>query len=223
MTTLDMTWFDASDMMENGLVDQVLDTGERVGGLDLKQPLSNLYQIYNSIIKKDTDMSLEKVKAKLGIENTASEDVVVNKIGEIQADAGKVGELETTNKTLSDENKALKKQRGKTLIDNAVEKGLIEADKRSSWDDQAVSNYEGTKSMIDSITPSQVGSGTPASVSDDLVENNGSEKKAKASAKFTAEEETEIAKGAKHLVENNWQLYNKLARTEPDRFSTLKN
>lgn len=223
MKTLEMTWFDSSDMMECGLVDEVLSTGERVGNLDLKQPLNNLYQIYNTLIKKNDDMSLEKVITKLGISNTSSEDEVVNKVGQHMTEAAKVKELTKNNADLTKENTALKAERAKVLVDNAVEKNLIAEDQRKSWDEMAVTNYEGAKNMLSAIPSSSIGSGTPSSVSDDLVENNaGGSQKQKATANFTSEEETEIAKGANHLLENNEELYNKLAEKSPDRFNNLK-
>ncbi len=186
MSTTDPTWLSAEDMLDMGLIDEIIITGaEENDKIKLKKSSAKIlnvnesFKIYcdivNSLEKTDnlntTEMDeIKAVGAELGLEN-ATKESVINKIKEIKTAAAEKASLETkandaeaaktaaeTAKTTAENSfKAERLARATDLVGNAINAGKIKEESKQSYIDLAVSNFDLAKNTLDGIEAGKSG------------------------------------------------------------------
>lgn len=215
-------WYDASQMAEMGLIDEILST--QIGNKNIFgkifPKMENMYQIYAQLIqdKPNKEMDLTQIASKLSCE--AKEDAITAKLESILKDAGevtnlkaKIKELEGSETNLKEENqKLIKKVSGleahskdsltkaaKVLISNAIKTGKISASDESIWIESAIENFERTSKMIEAMR------GGFKSVAAS-IDNSGSD---------------EATETYESLAKNNPEKLREIAEKNPERFEKL--
>lgn len=180
MSTTEPTWLSAEDMLDLGLLDEVIITGmENDDKIKLKKSNAKIlnvnesFKIYCDIVNSlennhnlnTTEMDeIKAVGAELGLDN-ADKTAVINKIKEIKtAAAEKVSLQEKLNtseaaKTAAESAKTTaenaftteRKARATELVDNAILAGKIKEESKQSYIDLAVTNYDLAKTTLTGI------------------------------------------------------------------------
>lgn len=160
------TTFNSKEAKRNGFVDNIQKTGRNVkkiqnitDSMELMVACSDMYN-ENLIIKNVNKM--EKVSKLLGLNAEANEDAIFNAVSELK-------EKTIESKTLLDEKNVLtskveqlinevntlkeeaSKKDAEILVNEAIKGGKIKADAKETWVENAVSNFEGTKKLIDGL------------------------------------------------------------------------
>lgn len=149
-------WFDASQMLEMGMVDQIVETHQR-----FIKPVSNnindIFKVYNSLNNKpDTTMSIFKT---IFGGNTDEETAV--KAVQIKGDndrlTAKLTALESENAALkakiTETENASKGVTVNSLVESAIVAGKIKAEAKANWIAVATSDFDAAKAALDSIVP----------------------------------------------------------------------
>lgn len=147
-------WFDASQMFEMGMVDQVIETHQR-----FIKPVSNnindIFKVYNSLNNKpDTTMSIFKT-----IFGGSTDEETAVKAVQIKGDndrlAAKITALESENLALkakiTETEQASKGLTVNSLVDGAIASGKIKSEAKANWIAVATSDFEAAKAALDSI------------------------------------------------------------------------
>jgi len=116
------------------------------------------FSLLPNIDKKQENQNLVNMKIvalKLGLAESATEAEILNKIAEIQTQAAKTTELQNSLNTANNALADIAKKNAETLVDAAVAAGKITADKKASFVNMAMSNYDDTKNILDTIAPVQ--------------------------------------------------------------------
>jgi len=206
------TYFGADELLSNGMADTIVKTSNQVdNNLAPLEKMAACATMYNSksdnkdIINKNYEQ-MKRINAILNLNTEASEQAQVEAIEKLQADAAKAVTLqaELTKyqnqvKALQIDNKALKESQGKdkaeALVNQAILDGKISKSNAEIWTNNAISDYEGTKTLIDSLNV------VPGSINDSL-ESGGDDK-----TKKTGGAEKDLAdRYNKMLVENSKEL-----------------
>jgi len=226
-------WMDSSEMLEKGLIDEVVITGKSVDNApklkNLKknfETTADVFKIYTSIVNEltlkptnDTDMEeLKKVGAELGIENATS-DSVVAKIKELKTASTNAADLQTkltaaekgktdaeaAKKTAEDSLATERKARATELVENAILAGKIKEDSKQEFIDLANTNYDLAKKTLNAIQ-------TTAAAASTVHNFLG----APANGGTAATEDYET------LARTNPEKLAKIANEEPEKFARLQ-
>lgn len=234
MATTDPSWLDSSEMLEMGLVDEVIITGvesnEKIKFKKSNAKIFNLnesFKIYsdivNSLQKTDNlnpnDMEeIKAVGAELGIEN-ATKDSVINKVKELKTAAAEKPALdkkvldaetaktaaETAKNTAEEAFKNERKARATELVENAIAAGKIKEEAKQSYIDLAVTNYDLAKTTLTGLAT--------AGVHNTVMNTIGTGKEQSAAA---ADAET-----YENLAKNDPKKLMEIAEKEPAKFEKL--
>jgi hypothetical protein len=163
------SWLNADECMQYGMCDEITKSGDmnkrRLSSMSARDAWSYANKILNSSLNKT---KMIKVTNKLGLVQDASEDSVCEAISAIE---NKAAEVKNNLEAAIEENEALKARIAKmenenaaveatakeaqadVLVNEAVEAGKVEnkAEVIATWKNQAIANFEATKSMLDSI------------------------------------------------------------------------
>jgi ATP-dependent protease ClpP protease subunit len=196
------TWMDSSTALEKGFVDEIVVTNKKVK-VDTNQPINKIFAVYNSILNKKYQ-KMDKVTSILDLKNEASEDAIVEK----------VTELKNSNKSLSEENQALKtqleafkakeeqskKDRAVELVENAISEGKLSKEAKDSFVELAISNYDAVKNSISGIK-------VHVDIIKQIENKGGSDDRSKWTYDDWAKNDSE---GLKNLRNNNPAKFNEL-------------
>jgi len=156
--------FTAVEALEMGFFDEIEKTKGNSPTLATTSNVEALFEIANKFITNNTE-KMQKLNSLLSLEN-ASEDVIVNAVTAIQAEAAKVEELtnsiaELTTESvgkdekieaLTNEIKVAKALNAETIVNAAITEGKIAKESKSVWIGQATNDLEGTVKLIEGLT-----------------------------------------------------------------------
>lgn len=207
-------FFDASQMLEKGIVDNIIVTDQTYRRPE-NASLNEVFAVYNSINKpKDEEMDIfnklfggktEMESVANAVQLKADADSLKKENDSLKAKLveaeGKVKEAEKIANTV----------KGKELVSNAVKAGKI-ADKPeviAAWEKTADADFENTKSLIDSMVVQKVKSVVA------VIESTTSE--------LTYEElANRDPKKLAEIAENDPELFAKLANEYQEKQKTVK-
>jgi len=162
------TWFDSSQMLEAGLIDEIVTTdvaAEQVYNyLETFSSAGELYNIYNKLL---IDNEMKNIKNHFQLAEKATEDDILNSIGDLETKIESLNEDLGVAKTesasfqaevdaLRTENSELVEQIANFIVDNAIANGKIEKDKKSIWVEAAKKDAKSVQAQLDSITAAPV-------------------------------------------------------------------
>lgn len=170
------TFFDADEMFAKGLIDQLIKSGQPLAEQELvNKSTDELYMAFDGLLNLKNN-TMKKVLDYLELPESKTEADVINVVKGLQADAGKVENLETEVADLKAEIDTLKdaakdelQNKAVTLVDGAIKAGKLNEELKDKWVEQAVQNFDLTSETLGAIkvaktkTLSVVGS----------LENNG--------------------------------------------------
>ena len=157
------TWFDSSEALKNGLIDEVIKTGRVYNASDDIELLVNEYS--KSLIINQLQM--ENVKNHLGLETTANEETIIASIdtmkNSIETLTNSISENEATIVKKDEEIEALKLANNSfkevnaiSAVENAIEKGIFDVAKKDELIEQAKNDLDGFVKMVGMIKPQVV-------------------------------------------------------------------
>ena len=211
-------WYDAQTMYEKGLVDQLVTTGKKLTNVVNNSNKNELFEAYDSLINFKIN-KMEKVLMQLELPENRTEADIVSAVKGLQAEAGKVTNLETENQDLKDEVKTLKEEKqadlvakATKLVKNAVKTGKCPEDKEADWIEAAIVNYDLVSNTLGSI--SMVKQKKVAIVS---VTNKDGEKVGEKDFDYMAKHEPEALAD---MFENDRAKYDELEKASNDKLKT---
>lgn len=153
------TWFNAKQALENGFVDEVVNTGREIEAImnELNQ-VTNAAEVFNTITnfiqqKPNDDMKLNEVKNKLGLDSAATEEQLAQAVNSVLAENKN---LKAENETLKTAQNAANKAAAEAIVNQAIKDGKFAAEKRDALISQAENNLDGFKAMVEAIpTPAK--------------------------------------------------------------------
>lgn len=153
------TWFNAKQALENGFVDEVVNTGREIEAImnELNR-VTNAAEVFNTINnfiqQKPNEMSkLNDVKNKLGLDSAATDEQLANAVNSIVAENNN---LKAENETLKTAQNAANKAAAEAIVNQAIKDGKFAAEKRETLIAQAENNLDGFKAMVEAIpTPAK--------------------------------------------------------------------
>lgn len=154
------TWFDAKDAMKEGLIDEIVNTGqyEKVNNeLSLIAATAITSDLFSEYLSINNRKEMKEIASLFGLEATAKEIDIVNEIKALQLKAEALKQKETELNELANTLRAeLKEQRKKEvedLADKAISAGYFDKDKRSEIIALGEQSFDAFKKMIDSLKP----------------------------------------------------------------------
>lgn len=207
-------WFDSSQMLEKGLVDEIILTGKKVSKVLPEKAINyyDVYEIYNQIIGTTTDktkknnMEIENVAKAVKSEKSDEASVYarINELVNVEAKVESLTEqvklLTTANAEMSNKIKEANAKAALELVENAINAKKIKAESKESWIKAASENYENTKNMLESFSAPFVSvTNFTSDVKGDVVPDY--ENMAKNEPEKLAE-----------IMEKNPELYNKMEK-----------
>lgn len=159
-------FFDADDMLQFGLIDQIKETGRKKKVVYETTNCNELWEVFNRI---NQNLDMKNVINKLSLSDTATEQDVLNKIEALEADKNQAIEAENAlkeekenlenelseikNKLVEAENslKDVNKQRASELVKNAISEGKISEKESESWRELANADYAKAENLLGSI------------------------------------------------------------------------
>lgn len=155
------SFYPAQDAKDLGFFDEVLPSGQRFAEVEGAGSPEEVMNLVNELDSKSKNKSMSKINEILGLANEASEGSQLAEINALKAKASRVDELEQeiTEKdskieTLENDVKETAKKTAELMIENASKEGKIDItdeEVKTSWIENAISNPEGTKKMLDSM------------------------------------------------------------------------
>jgi ATP-dependent protease ClpP protease subunit len=222
-------WFDASEMLALGLIDEIIETKVTVKNLDKSSKLSNLYASFNEAVNKLEDSFLEpnktvkaitrlndyeemnsefkEVKSQLGLDSSDTERDVLNSIkakdtaiGDLTAEVElKNEEIERLNNSIT----SMNEKKGIDMVKQANADGKIKNEAVDGFIAFAKVDFEGCKAALDGIVVGEVR---------DSISNV-------ISAKNT--EESILERGYAKLASEDPEALKKIAEEKPELFNKL--
>lgn len=152
------TFMNCDMAMENGFIDEVVQTGKKVK-LPAKKSVEALAKIYNELLKPK---QMTKVTNLLGINNEASEDVIAENISKLQkelkdatdakeAAEAKLKEFEEAENKRKEAEAEKAKSNATELVQNAFKNKLIEESQVEGLTNLAVADFKTVSNMISSL------------------------------------------------------------------------
>ena len=168
------TWLNAEEMLECGMITEIesTDSKNKKRMITAANKFDEALKITNKLITIKTKKSMLKVTNKLGLNDDANEDNILNAIKEIENKAGaekealqeQIVEVENALKDLKEKYNALEIEvetekestmtdKCKNMIEDFAKVGRIANDEVTigSWINLAKSDFEGTKSLIEGL------------------------------------------------------------------------
>jgi len=150
------TWLNATQCLEMKFIDAIYDNTPKK-----RMATNELMELVNSIVKPNIK-KMNKVLNYFNLEETATEDVVIEKIEAVKTEADKVEGLEAENKTLKEKVEALEAEKTEreenektvlatTEVENAINAGKFSADKKEDLIKTAKNDLDGFKNLVASI------------------------------------------------------------------------
>lgn len=143
------TFLSADEAKAFGLFDEV-EADERQGVAVEGMEAAAVMEVFNKLEHKVNKM--QKVNAILSLSNDANEAATLEAVNGLKAEASKVPALEAKVEELENALNVANKAKAEALVNQAVEAGKITEEAAPMWVENAVTNYEGTKSMLEGIT-----------------------------------------------------------------------
>lgn len=149
------SFFTSEEAFNSGFFDEIMQS-ERALENKIKKSMKpeEIMNLVNSIEVQSKNKNMSKVNEILGLQNEASESVVIDKVTELQANASKVATLEAENTQLKAKVEETERVNATNMIEAAAKEGKIDISdeaKKTALVEAAIKNPEGTKSMLDSI------------------------------------------------------------------------
>lgn len=190
-------FFDANQLLSRGLVDEVIQTQEKVE-LPTNASKEEIYDIYNNLIVNNSKMADLDITNELKLLREEKEKVS-EKVNDLEAkNSSLTTELEavkTENTKLTEQLEAVNKQKAEVLINNAIESGKLKKDDSEKWVKNATENFDLVNDMINEMKDVHT-----SFVVEDLLNQGGESKK------LSEMTEDEVA----NFARNNPEAYNKL-------------
>jgi len=159
------TYLNANECLELGLVDEIFDfefadQDELETAMNQQEPMALAKAICDYTNKLNfTQMTQKDVVAKAEYDALAKNyadleakvkgiDDLTNKVADLQA---KLTTATETNKALEDQVKAFGLEKATNLVEDAFKAGKLKEEAKQGWIEQAVGNYEGTKTLLDGL------------------------------------------------------------------------
>lgn len=204
------TWLDASESIEHGLVDEIINTGIEI---QVENKTNDYILEMVNQVKTKTKSEMKNITNLLGINETSDENVVIeaieNKINGFETSiADKNSEVETlTNQiaekdTVLEENKTtietLKNTIAETLVNNAISEGKIDEGAKGTWVEMAVNDIENTVKLIDSFK------GQVIKITDQIIPGGENV------VKDMSFDELRKSNKLQNLIDNDFEAYSKV-------------
>lgn len=219
------TWFTASQALNDGFVDEIINTDRKFNeifdGLDLKN--ADLSLVVNQITNFKQDKNIMKtVKNTLGLVESASEDAVNTAIQVVidakneavdaltveqdahQATNVKLAATEIKAKEVND-------AAATAYVENAIKEGKFSADKKDELIAQAINNPEGFRLFLEAMA-------TPAKKITDVIDTKGDAALAKANEVIDGKLD---GKTFRELEKTSPKVLNALLANEPKKHAAL--
>lgn len=228
-------WFNAQEMLELGLIDEIVNTGIRVNNFDKSQESGILEQIFDEAVaslclketayavkqlketeinlKNNMDNDFKEVKNQLGLGTSDTERDVINSIKALSSENGdlkaelelKDGEIDRLNNSIT----SINDSKAETLVNEAVEAGKISNESKDSFIAFAKSDFDGAKKAIDGIKKDTVYN----SIAEELEANSPKEP--------VDSEKVLLGRGYADIQEKNPEILNELATSNEDLLNKL--
>ncbi len=213
-------WFDSSQMLELGLIDEIINTTIKVENFNSSLEMSNLCEIFNSAVNsltpdiktenKNMDNDFKGVKNQLGLDSSDTERDIINSIKakdtaisdlktEVEINNEKIGELENTIASMN-------QSKITELITNAVEAGKITAESKAGFEKFAKTDFDGAKKAIEGIKAATVVNSIVDSLTDKVVETT---------------DEALLKRGYDNILNTTPEILEDLLDKKPDLFNQL--
>lgn len=218
------TFFDADEMLAIGLIDEIVTTD--VAAVENVKELSagDLYNVFNNLLNKDSEM--KKLKDHFKLSGEVTEDIVLNSITELEnviqtntaevaAKDAEISKLQSDLEEMRTGYATLNDSLAETIVDNAIADGKVQKDAKDIWVDAAKKDTAGVKGQLESLKAIQnvsvqtsVINGTPAAKKpeDDIVNWVRSEEGAKKLIELSANDNDEY--------QRIWNLYEEKLNTK---------
>lgn len=171
------TWFSANEAIDKGFADEIVNTGRTIDLSPTEAFASNeqILRVANSIhldlinINDKKSHKMELIKNHFGLDATADEQTIVNKVVAIESELtnvkNQIQEKETAIENLTAENDALKAEKTELndkiavdAVENAIKNGMIDESKKDEMISIAKVNIENFTTVLSAIkrTPAKV-------------------------------------------------------------------
>jgi len=148
--------FNAEEMLSYGFIDEIIRTNvsDRVGD---HMAVSDRYKVFNQIIEKQTQM--KNLVKKFSLEANATEKDILNAI-EAQENEyteeksgleAQISKLQAELEELRTANTSAREAFAESIVDQAIEDGKIDEEKRDNWVEAAKKDPETVKAQLESI------------------------------------------------------------------------
>jgi len=154
-------WLTADEALRLGLIDGIYDADPVPVPEDATA--EQIYTIFNNRLnepQKEFNMNIEELKKRPQFKDCATEEDVMNRINQLEADAAKAAGLETENTTLKaqvkqheDAAEAVAAAERKTLLDAAEGDGRISAETRPVYENLLKEHPEDGKKALSALIP----------------------------------------------------------------------
>jgi len=182
------TWLDASEALEQGFIDNIIETGSKKQTKEMHNALFEIAMSLHKKEKKPNKITMKKVIAHFELGETASEQDILDKVTELENRAtdsetkmidldaknfdleNKLQEMETEKSDLSEKMIESNKKIVNILIDNAIKAGKIKKDAKDSLIEASKGDADLVETMINAVE-------TPKIKLSDLIDNKSEETK----------------------------------------------
>lgn len=201
------TWLSASEALTMGLVDEIIVTKR------FKDVATNVMEMANNFNNK-TKIKMDKIAQLLNCE--ASEESILGAITKVKNEletatktTKTVEELELENEALKLENETLKAEQATTFVEEQIEEGKLDAEKKDELVAQAKVDFTAFKNLISAIKVTA----KPTSVID-LINKQSTPVDGTFNGKTFRELEKTEPKTLENLYKNDFATYNKLFKAQ---------
>lgn len=224
-------FFDAQEMLDLGLIDEIIETNVKIDNFNKSLELTNLYPLINKAVdslgdsktaytvtrisnlnnnNRNMDNDFNEVKSILKLDSSDTERDVLNSI---KLKNTKISDLETEVEIKDEEIEDLKKEvssmndeKAVELVAQAIESGKIKEESKATFEKLAKSDYNGCKAALEGIADSV------ESVVDTLV--SGDKPAATGDAAL-------LARGYDDIADKNPEMLEDLFEKKPELFNKL--
>ena len=152
------TFLNPEKGMKAGLFDSILPSGnDRIPAISAEMNAEELMNVFNQGESPQID-KMKNVNSLLGLEAEAVEKSTIEAVTKLQAEVSKIETIEAKNETLVSEIATLKASlkeantaKAVDMISNAIKAGKVKEAQKAVWEKNAVSDFEGTKAMLEGI------------------------------------------------------------------------
>ncbi|MFA6726603.1 MAG: head maturation protease, ClpP-related [Prevotella sp.] len=152
-------WLTAEEALALGFIDGIYDADP----VPIDSTPEQIYSIFNNRLdepKTKETMNIEELKKRPQFKDCVTEDDVLKRIGQLEADSAKFKDLSEENTSLKskvqsfeDKAKQAEEKVRKDLLDKAEEDGRIDAKTRPTYENILKANPEDGKKVLESLQP----------------------------------------------------------------------